>query len=177
MSLRYAALGLLAQQPGSGYDLLRRFDRSIGNFWVATQIQLYSELGKLERDGYIEIVDTGPRARKVYSATAAGRADLAAWLDQPVIDTPPRNTKLLRAFLLTEADDAVARRFFDTVITHARTRIDVLTAIREGLKDLDYVTPFDRIAIDHGLRHNRTDIEWATAALAYLADQGGTPPA
>ncbi|WEL93709.1 hypothetical protein P1N98_02010, partial [Tsukamurella tyrosinosolvens] len=62
-------------------------------------------------------------------------------------------------------------------ITHAHTRIDVLTAIREGLKDLDYVTPFDRIAIDHGLRHNRTDIEWATAALAYLADQGGTPPA
>ncbi|CAM3907794.1 PadR family transcriptional regulator [Tsukamurella ocularis] len=171
MSLRYAALGLLAKRPGSGYDLLRRFERSIGNFWAATQSQLYTELGRLERDGYIEVVDTGPRSRKVYSATDAGRADLADWISRPVIDTPPHNTKLLRAFLLTEVDDAVADRFFDTVVADAQARIDTLTAIREGLPHLENVSAFDRISIDHALRHSRTEIEWATAARETLAEE------
>lgn len=47
VSLRYAALGLLAQQPGSGYDLLKRFEISMANVWPATQSQLYGELNKL----------------------------------------------------------------------------------------------------------------------------------
>ncbi|KXO94623.1 hypothetical protein AXK56_18510 [Tsukamurella pulmonis] len=175
MSLRYAALGLLSKRPGSGYDLLRRFERSIGNFWVATQSQLYTELGKLEKDGFIEVVDTGPRSRKVYSATDAGRADLTEWISRPVIDTPPRNTKLLRAFLLTEVDDAVADRFFETVIADAQERIAALTAVRDGLPELENVSAFDRISIDHALRHSRTDIEWATAAAEYLASERDRP--
>lgn len=175
MSLRYAALGLLAKRPGSGYDLLRRFERTIGNFWVATQSQLYTELGRLERDGCIKVVDTGPRSRKVYSATDAGRADLAEWISRPVIDTPPHNTKLLRAYLLTEVDEAVADRYFATVISDAQARIDALTAIRDGLPELENVTPFDRIAIDHALRHSRTDIDWATASLAHLARERADP--
>jgi DNA-binding PadR family transcriptional regulator len=44
VSLRIAALGLLAQHAGSGYDLLRRFEKSIANVWPATQSQLYGEL-------------------------------------------------------------------------------------------------------------------------------------
>ncbi|MGB0972936.1 MAG: PadR family transcriptional regulator, partial [Mycobacterium sp.] len=41
MSLRFATLGLLAQRPGSGYDLLKRFEKSMANVWPATQSQLY----------------------------------------------------------------------------------------------------------------------------------------
>ena len=42
-----AALGLLAQEPGSGYDLLKHFEKSMANVWPATQSQLYGELNKL----------------------------------------------------------------------------------------------------------------------------------
>ncbi|MDT7765614.1 MAG: hypothetical protein QOC63_5034, partial [Mycobacterium sp.] len=47
MSLRIAALGLLAQEPGSGYDLLKLFEKSMANVWPAKQSQLYGELYKL----------------------------------------------------------------------------------------------------------------------------------
>ncbi|PRC47663.1 PadR family transcriptional regulator, partial [Mycobacterium sp. ITM-2017-0098] len=43
MSLRIAALGLLAEGPASGYDLLKLFEKSMANVWPATQSQLYSE--------------------------------------------------------------------------------------------------------------------------------------
>ena len=48
-----AALGLLAQQPGSGYDLLKTFEKSMANVWPATQSQLYGELNKLADAGLI----------------------------------------------------------------------------------------------------------------------------
>ena len=60
MSLRIAALGLLAQQPGSGYDLLKHFEKSMANVWPATQSQLYGELNKLADAGLIEVVRHRP---------------------------------------------------------------------------------------------------------------------
>ena len=44
MSLRIAALGLLAQRPGSGYDLLKLFENSMANVWPATQSQLAKDV-------------------------------------------------------------------------------------------------------------------------------------
>ena len=45
MSLRHALLGLLAEHPASGYDLLKQFEGSLAFVWPATQSQLYTELG------------------------------------------------------------------------------------------------------------------------------------
>ena len=108
VSLRYAALGLLAQQPGSGYDLLKRFENSMANVWPATQSQLYGELNKLADAGLIEVGDIGPRGRKEYRVTEAGRQDLLRWLTDPGADPPFRSAGLLRIFLLGAANGAFA---------------------------------------------------------------------
>ena len=51
MSLAHALLTSLLEQPSSGYDLARRFDKSIGHFWQATHQQIYRELGRMEKAG------------------------------------------------------------------------------------------------------------------------------
>ena len=86
-----AALGLLAQQPGSGYDLLKTFEKSMANVWPATQSQLYGELNKLADSGLIEVADIGPRGRKEYRITRAGRAELQRWMMNPQNDPPFRD--------------------------------------------------------------------------------------
>src|SRR6476620_5952588 len=91
MSLRMAALGLLARQPGSGYDLLREFEKSMANVWPATQSQLYGELNKLADTGLIEVTDIGPRGRKEYRITEAGRVELRRWVTDPHDDPPFRS--------------------------------------------------------------------------------------
>ena len=53
MSLAHALLTSLLEQPSSGYDLARRFDKSIGHFWQATHQQIYRELGRMEKAGWI----------------------------------------------------------------------------------------------------------------------------
>jgi DNA-binding PadR family transcriptional regulator len=104
VSLRMAALGLLAQQPGSGYDLLKTFEKSMANVWPATQSQLYGELNKLADAGLIEVTDIGPRGRKEYGITPAGRAELQRWVMSPEDDPPFRTASLLRVFLLGEIE-------------------------------------------------------------------------
>ncbi|WP_336085677.1 PadR family transcriptional regulator [Nocardia sp. SSK8] len=93
-------LGLLAERPASGYDLLGRFKESLANVWPATQSQIYTELTKLAATARITVSDHGPRGRKEYTITPQGRADLHTWLTDPTPPPPARNETLLRAFFL-----------------------------------------------------------------------------
>src|SRR3954453_13639261 len=110
MSLRHAVLGLLAEAPGSGYDLIRIFNLSLANVWPATQSQVYGELNRLAEGGLVEVTAEGPRGRKEYAITDAGRVELRHWL----IDVEPsrvqRSDLLLRVFFLGPLgrDEAVA---------------------------------------------------------------------
>ena len=47
MSLKFAILTSLIEREGSGIELARRFDKSIGFFWPATHQQIYRELDRL----------------------------------------------------------------------------------------------------------------------------------
>ena len=66
MALEHAILVSLLEKPGSGYELARRFERSIGHFWTATHQQIYRVLKRMESDGWID-------AREVAAADAAGQ--------------------------------------------------------------------------------------------------------
>jgi DNA-binding PadR family transcriptional regulator len=162
MSLRIAALGLLVQHPGSGYDLLKRFEKSMANVWPATQSQLYGELNKLAAAGLIEVADTGPRGRKVYRATDSGRAELLRWIGNPQDDPPYRSPELLRIFLLGELPNADAARHVQALADHARAEIARLEALRAGLHWDDSDESFYGLAaLEQGLRHHAMQAEWA----------------
>jgi len=40
MSIQHALLTSLLEKPSSGYELARRFDKSMGYFWSATHQQI-----------------------------------------------------------------------------------------------------------------------------------------
>ncbi|MCW2521018.1 MAG: PadR family transcriptional regulator, partial [Mycobacterium sp.] len=80
MALPHAILVSLSEQPGSGYELAHRFDRSIGYFWAATHQQIYRTLRTMEDDGWVHVdvvAQRGKPDKKVYGVTADGRAELA----------------------------------------------------------------------------------------------------
>jgi DNA-binding PadR family transcriptional regulator len=86
VALEHAILVSLAERPSTGYDLARRFDKSIGRFWTATHQQVYKVLARMERDGWLaatHVAQEGRPDKKVYDLTAAGRDELAAWIGRP----------------------------------------------------------------------------------------------
>ena len=172
MSLRIAALGLLVQHPGSGYDLLRRFEKSMANVWPATQSQLYGELNKLAAAGLIEVADTGPRGRKVYRATDSGREELRRWLVSPQDDPPYRSPGQLRIFLLGELPRDGAAGHAQALADHARAEIARLEALRSQLHwDESDESFYGLAALEHGLRYNAMQAEWAEWLVKAIIDR------
>jgi DNA-binding PadR family transcriptional regulator len=172
VSLRFAALGLLAQHPGSGYDLLKRFQLSVGNVWSATQSQLYGELNKLADAGLIEVGDIGPRGRKEYRVTDAGRAELVRWIADTEDDPPIRRPDLLRAFLLAEVSTDVARKYAAAFAEHAAMELERLEQLRDSLEwgqsDTDF---YGRAALEFGLRNAAMEEQWARWLVKSIDDR------
>jgi DNA-binding PadR family transcriptional regulator len=157
-----AALGLLAQEPGSGYDLLKHFEKSMANVWPATQSQLYGELTKLADAGLIEVSDIGPRGRKEYRITPAGRAELQRWVANPQDDPPFRSPGLLRVFLLGEVPADQARKHVVAMAEHADAEVKRLEELRDSIDWTDGDSLFyGRAALEYGLRANAMQADWA----------------
>ncbi|GFG53989.1 PadR family transcriptional regulator [Mycolicibacterium agri] len=169
MSLRIAALGLLAKQPGSGYDLLKLFEKSLANVWPATQSQLYGELNKLAESGLIEVSAVGPRGRKEYRITDTGREELQRWVLHPEDDPPQRSSALLRVFLLGEVPPQQARRHMIALAEHSDAEVERLQALNDSLDwDDDASSFFARAALEYGLRVNAMQADWARWVIAEL---------
>jgi DNA-binding PadR family transcriptional regulator len=87
MALEHALLVSLREHPGTGIELTRRFDRSIGFFWRATHQQIYKVLRRMEADGWVS-ASTGDsrRTERRYEVTDLGNEQLREWVATP---TPP----------------------------------------------------------------------------------------
>lgn len=172
MSLRFAALGLLAQHPGSGYDLLKRFEKSMANVWPATQSQLYGELNKLADDGLIEVGDVGPRGRKEYRVTDAGRAELVRWVTDPSGDPPIRRPDLLRVFLLGDVPADTARTYAAEFAEHAAAELKKYEHLENSISwddsDADF---YGRAALEYGLRDAAMQERWARWLVKAIDDR------
>jgi DNA-binding PadR family transcriptional regulator len=100
MALNYAVLGLLAEKPMSGFDILKEFDVARSVVWPAPQNEVYRVLARLKGEGLIADKDIGPRGRKTYAITKSGRAALAAWIAAPT-DYTLRYDPILKAGFLS----------------------------------------------------------------------------
>ena len=73
---------LLHEEPGYGYDLMKRLDREVPPEMIPDQAVVYRILRELERGGYtvsnLKPGEGGP-GRKVYSLTAEGKVFLDEW--------------------------------------------------------------------------------------------------
>jgi PadR family transcriptional regulator, regulatory protein AphA len=89
LTVEYALLGFVYEQPSHGYEIYQLLSAPDGlwQVWRMKQSQLYALLTKLEDEGYLVTTLQPQEARpprKVYSLTAAGSATFEQWLTSPV---------------------------------------------------------------------------------------------
>lgn len=166
MSLRFALLGLLRDRPASGYDLTQRFAQGIGRYaWSAKHSQIYPELRKLTEEGLIEVVEEGARGKRVYGATATGRAELRAWLMSEPKDGTIRNEFLLRLFLISGLSPDDATQVLQAVEQHTAQMVEELTATYEWITADAEELPAGSYAAMFGVYSYRAMGDWARWAI------------
>jgi len=162
MSLRHAVLGLLAESPASGYDLMKLFNASLASVWPATQSQVYGELTKLTTAGLVEVAAHGPRGRKEYAITGDGLAELRHWLTEVEPSGPQRHDGLLRVFFLGIVTPLEAQTFLlHQAERAARTRATLEHLEETAEWDEEMISVYGRIALEYGLRISAMQEEWA----------------
>ncbi len=183
MSLAHAVLTSLLEKASSGYDLARRFDKSIGYFWHATHQQIYRELGRMEVAGWVEAgipADAGKTRKKEYRVLEAGRAELARWAKEPAppMDLRDEFTVKLRAdAVLGEIDLTPELRRH--MALHAE-RLAQYRAIQardfSPGRALTRAQQIQAMILRKGILYEQGEIDWGRDMLAVLtepADQDG----
>jgi DNA-binding PadR family transcriptional regulator len=107
----YVILGMVSEEPRSGYEIKAVVDGTTRFFWAASYGQIYPELKRLAEQGLVVGSDapTGGRRRTVYEITADGEEELKAWLRRPPETYEMREEGLLKLFFAAalEPDEAV----------------------------------------------------------------------
>src|SRR5712692_9166232 len=124
-------LGLLAEEPLYGYDLLERFRARSMGFWVEVgKASVYQVLRRLERDALVSgRSQEGPEGpdRRVYRITRAGRDRLTAGLSERFSTRGPYETDAGAALGFAHLLSAVgARKAVDAREAAIRDLLDAM---------------------------------------------------
>lgn len=180
MALEHALLVALREQPASGLELARRFEKSIGFFWHATHQQIYRVLGRMVGDGWVTVEavsQTGKPDKKVYDVSPTGAAVLAEWLATP---TPLETFRSEIAVKLRGGSYGDRAALLDVVranLADHRARLahyEQLAAAGPDPSGLAGAALDQHLVLQGGIRLERFWIDWLTDYLA--AHTEGTAP-
>ena len=172
VSIRHLILGLLTQQPMSGYDI-KRFLKSLS--WLVDSPSfgsIYPTLRALQQDGLVtmeEVLRQRKQPRKIYTITEAGRQALREWVDLP---TSPDVS--LKAFLMRLI---LAGSFSHTgLIAHLQRRRSQIAVHYATLKQIaetldEMAEPGQRLTFDYGLALATVELAWLDSKLELLSQQ------
>jgi Predicted transcriptional regulators len=175
MGLEHAILVSLGESSATGYELGRRFGRSIGFFWDATHQQIYKVLKRMVESGWVTYQDVeqdGRPDKKVYRVSNEGLAELARWLAQPLDRAAERDALAVKirgaSFGEIPAVAAEVARHRDA---HAE-RLDVYRVIeKRDFPDLDALSGralHQYLVLRGGIRAEQSRLEWCDEVLAAL---------
>jgi DNA-binding PadR family transcriptional regulator len=166
---RYFILGLLSQQPMSGYDA-KQYLESLG--WLVGNPSfgaIYPALHGLLEDGLVtlQVVFYENRPpRKVYSITPDGERALDDWIHEPLLLGASTKAFVMRLLLATHLSH-------DGLMGHLRRRHQQVVQQQEALKQaVDEIDlPSDssqRLAFDYGMTIASTELTWLEDLMAIL---------
>ena len=147
-------LGLLAEGDRSGYDLLKRAERSVAHMWAPAKSQLYAVLPRLVEAGLAgrrTVRQTGRPDKQVYRLTRAGRAAVRQWLET----APPKSW-----------DELLLKVFFAELCSREALlrQLDDYAEVQRGfLADYEAITPATRygaLTLEYGLELMPARLKW-----------------
>jgi len=171
---KYSILGMLSIAPMSGYDIKKRIEESISNFWTESYGQIYPILKSLVAEKLVtKTVEkgSGKPDRHVYSLTELGRKELQRWLSEGVTPKVERNELLLKLFFGEEVTFGTNIRHIEQYRELQQGLLERYRAIeadiRASYKD-DPNLPYWLLTVHYGQHVSQALLNWCDEALVKL---------
>jgi DNA-binding PadR family transcriptional regulator len=169
--LGYALLGLLQQQPLSGYDLRKLFSATPLTTFSDSPGSIYPALQRLEKRGLIrsQVQErAGLRRRRLFRLAPTGLAELRRWQLQPI----------MRDDVIRGVDELMLRFSFMDQSLGKDSSLGFLKALKGELTEYlpslhDYLAAHGaamplsgRLALESGIKSYESLLRWTRSALA-----------
>ncbi|MEM6449362.1 MAG: PadR family transcriptional regulator [Cyanobacteria bacterium P01_D01_bin.105] len=174
MTLSYAIVAALVNRPCSGYDLVKRFNKSVDCFWSASHQQIYKALAKLEADGHLSaetIEQTNRPNKKLYTVTDSGRQYLQQWIGESEAIPPLKSDLLIK---LSAGHTVPTETLLHTLQTYYEQHKErfrsyqIIAKQYAQLPELSRAGQFQYLALRAGIRQQLAWISWCEEAMGFL---------
>jgi DNA-binding PadR family transcriptional regulator len=184
VSLKYAVLAALLEGDASGYELAKRFDASVANFWTATPQQLYRELDRLEGEGLVtaRVVEQRRRPNKrMFRITESGRLALAGFTAAVTRPTAVRDELLVKVQAVDAGDREAVIAAIEERMEWSRAKLARYDRLRArmlaGRDEEEYLRGEERVGpyltLMRGRGHEQENLRWGERVLAILRERAG----
>ena len=159
MSVRQGLLALLATGPMYGAQLRTEFEARTGGTWPLNVGQVYTTLGRLERDRLVEEVGADAEGRISYRLTPAGHQEVDRWWVSPVDrQTTPRDELVIKLALAVTVPGVDVPRVVQTQRTATLRHLQDLTRLKQrAMTDHEAGADSDDVQRDG---RGRVDLAW-----------------
>ena len=151
-------MALLAGDRAYGYEIKQALEAEFGDLLPAMNTgQIYSTLGRLERDGLVsgEPVPGDSRGKRVYRLTDAGREQLDQWIRAPVAGARLKDEFFMKFVIATSVGLAEPKRLID----------DQRREYLQSMRDLDAAaagtgSAAAQLMVEGAVLHLKADMAW-----------------
>ena len=169
--LDYILIGMVFDEPLTGYDIKKEIEAGIGNFYKASYGSLYPALKKLTEKEYLTMTERpqGARVKKYYEATELGRSVFLAWLSAPFDPRVDGDALLAMIYFYGVLPEDIRNRRLEEHELHLRQVLGQLQAIEKSVltshaEKEDY---FMVSTLYYGIQNVHVAIRW----IRYIRDQ------
>ena len=169
--LDYAILGLIQDQPLSGYAIRKLFEESALGNYSSSPGTIYPALNRLQKFELIKKIAQDKATKSCFEITINGIQILQKWFLKPVekIEVEKKTHELLLRFGFMEA------------LVNKKQKIIFLTSFRDLLniyikelqayysKESNNMPLHGRLAFQYGIDSNKTTLKWCKKAISQFA--------
>ena len=174
LSLPYAILAALTNQPCSGYDLVKRFNKSVESFWSASHQQIYKALAQLEKSEQVtfeKVEQLNRPTKKIYTVTEAGRQALQSWIAQSGAIAPMKSDLLIKVSVGHIAPTETLLQTLEIYYQQHKEKLKNFQAVSKQYAQapqLSRENQFNYLVLRAGIRQQLAWIAWCEEAMGFL---------
>lgn len=171
MALRHAVLATLLDADASGYELAKRFDASVANFWHALPQQIYGELRHLEQHGLIRgraVRQQGRPDKRVFTITKAGQQALRQFAATPTKPGALKEDLAVKVYAAAVADPQALIAAINQRATESAAKLERYERQADALADPDGTDLGPSLTLARGIAYERENINWCALAAERL---------